>query len=189
MSSFSHWLMEEEWGSQSGSSYLQGFFRLVYTNLKSFRTSCDTQASLLSLFWETDLPLYAWGPVYYRDRSLTETYSEPSVSLLFFYRNRDTLNAPEPSSGMNTTPKFFAESRGTENSRLNKLSPWEFSFIKICFVTNSIVNLLSFFMYGCCWSEAYESGSDMTITATIRESFRLCPRTLSLWTFQCIWLS
>ena len=39
MSSFSHWLMEEEWGSQSGSSHLQGFFRLVYTNLKSFRTS------------------------------------------------------------------------------------------------------------------------------------------------------
>ena len=33
MSSFSHWLMEEEWGSQSGSSHLQGFFRLVYTNL------------------------------------------------------------------------------------------------------------------------------------------------------------
>ena len=53
---------------------------------------------------------------------MTETYSEPSVSLLSFYRNRDTLNAPEPSSGMNTTPKFFTESRGTENSRLNKLS-------------------------------------------------------------------
>jgi len=122
MSSFSHWLMEKEWRSQSGSSHLQGFFRLVCTNLKSFRTSCDAQASLLSLFWETDLPLYAWGPAYYRDRSLTETHSEPSVSLLSFYRNRNTLNAPEPSSGMNTTPKFFAESRGTENSRLNKLS-------------------------------------------------------------------
>ena len=84
ISSFSYWLMEKEWGSQSGSSHLQGFFRLVYTNLKSFRTSCDTQASLLPLFWETDLPLYAWGPAYYRDRSLTETHSEPSVSLLFF---------------------------------------------------------------------------------------------------------
>ena len=60
MSSFSYWLMEEKWGSQSGSSHLQGFFRLVYTNLKSFRTSCDTQASLLSLFWETDLLLYTW---------------------------------------------------------------------------------------------------------------------------------
>ena len=71
---------------------------------------------------ETDLPLYTWGLAYYRDRSLTQTHSEPSVSLLSFYRNRDTLNAPEPSSGMNTTPKFFAESRETENSRLNKLS-------------------------------------------------------------------
>jgi len=122
MSSFSHWLMEEEWRSQSGSSHLQGFFRNVYTNLKFFRTSYDTQASLLSLFWETDFSLYAWGLAYYRDRSLTETHSEPSVSLLSFYRNKDTLNAPEPSSGMNTTPKFFAESRGTENSRFNKLS-------------------------------------------------------------------
>jgi len=28
----------------------KGFFRFVYTNLKSFRTSCDAQASLLSLF-------------------------------------------------------------------------------------------------------------------------------------------
>jgi len=107
-----YWLIKEEWGSQSGSSHLQGFFRLVYTNLKSFRTSCDTQAGLLSLFLETDLLLYAWGLAYYRDRSLTGTHSEPSVSLLSFYRNRDTLNAPEPSSGMNTTPKFFAESRG-----------------------------------------------------------------------------
>jgi len=53
---------------------------------------------------------------------LTETYFEPLVSLLSFYRNRDTLIAPEPSSGMNITPKFFAESRGTENSKLNKLS-------------------------------------------------------------------
>ena len=53
---------------------------------------------------------------------MTETHSEPLVSLLSFYRNRDTLNAPEPSSGMNTTPKFFTESRGTENSKLNKLS-------------------------------------------------------------------
>jgi len=114
--------MEEEWRSQSGSNHLQGFFRLVYTNMKSFRTSCDTQAGLLSLFWGTDLPLYAWGPAYYRDRSLIETHSEPSVSLLSFYRNRDTLNAPEPLSGMNTTPKFFAETRRTENSRLNKLS-------------------------------------------------------------------
>ena len=114
--------MEKEWGSQSGSSHLQGFFSNVYTNLKSFRTSCDTQASLLSSFWETDLPLYAWGPAYYRDRSLTETCSEPSVSLLSFYRNRDTLNAPEPSSGMNTTPRFFTETKGTKNSRLNKLS-------------------------------------------------------------------
>jgi len=122
MSSFSYWLMKEEWRSQSGSSHLQGFFRNVYTNLKSFRTSCDTQASLLSSFWETDLLLYVWGPAYYRDRFLTETHSEPSVSLLSFYRNRDTLNSPEPSSGINTTPKFFAESRGTENSRLNKLS-------------------------------------------------------------------
>jgi len=43
-------LIEEEWGSQSSFSHLQGFFRLVYTNLKSFRTSCDAQASLLSLF-------------------------------------------------------------------------------------------------------------------------------------------
>jgi len=50
MFSFSHWLMKEEWESQSGSSYLQGFFRNVYTNLKSFKTSCDTQASLLSSF-------------------------------------------------------------------------------------------------------------------------------------------
>jgi len=41
---------------------------------------------------------------------------------LSFYRDGDTLNAPEPSSGMNTTPKFFAETRGTENNRLNKLS-------------------------------------------------------------------
>jgi len=114
-----YWLMEEEWGSQSSSSHLQGFFRNVYTNLKSFRTSCDTQASLLSSFWETNLSLYAWGPAYYRDRSLTETHSKPSVSLLSFYRNRDTLNAPEPSSGMNTTPKFFAESRRTENSLTN----------------------------------------------------------------------
>jgi len=122
MFSFSYWLMEKKWGSQSGSSHLQGFFRLFYTNVKSFRTSCDTQASLLSLFWETDLPLYVWGPAYYRDRSLTETHSEPSVSLLSFYRDRDTLNAPEPSSGMNTTLRFFAETRGTENSRLNKLS-------------------------------------------------------------------
>jgi len=72
--------------------------------------------------YKTDLPLYAWGPAYYRDRSLTETHSELSVCLLSFYRDRDTPNAPEPSSGMNTTPKFFAESRGTENSRLNKLS-------------------------------------------------------------------
>jgi len=117
-----YWLMEEEWGSQSGSSHLQGFFRLVYTNLKSFKTSCDTQAGLLSLFWETDLPLYAWDPAYYRDRFLTETHSEPSVSLLSFYRNRDTLNVPKPLSGMNTTPRFFTETRGTENSRLNKLS-------------------------------------------------------------------
>jgi len=122
MSSFFHWLIEEEWGSQSGSSHLQGFFRNVYTNLKSFRTSCDTQASLLLSFWETDLSLYAWSPAYYRERSLTKTHSELSVSLLSFYRNRDTLNAPEPSSGMNTTPHFFTESRGTENSRLNKLS-------------------------------------------------------------------
>jgi len=53
---------------------------------------------------------------------LTETHSEPSVSLLSFYRNRDILNAPEPSSGMNTTPRFFIETRGTENNRLNKLS-------------------------------------------------------------------
>ena len=121
MFSFSYWLMEEEWGSQSSSSHLQGFFRNFYTNLKSFRTSCDTQASLLSSFWETDLSLYAWDPPYYRDRSLTEIHSKPSVSLLSFYRNRDTLNAPELSSGMNTTPKFFTESRGTENSRLNKL--------------------------------------------------------------------
>ena len=66
-------------------------------------------------------PLYAWGLAYYRDRFLTETHSEPSVSLLSFYRNRDTLNVPKPSSGMNTTPKFFTESRGTDNSRLNKL--------------------------------------------------------------------
>jgi len=28
----------------------KGFFRNVYTNLKSFRTSYDTQASLLPLF-------------------------------------------------------------------------------------------------------------------------------------------
>ena len=66
-------------------------------------------------------PLYAWGLAYYRDRFLTETHSEPSVSLLSFYRNRDTLNVPKPSSGMNTTPKFFTETRRTENSRLNKL--------------------------------------------------------------------
>jgi len=63
-----------------------------------------------------------WGPAYYRDRSLTEIHSELSVSLLSFYKNRDTLNAPEPSSEMNTTPRFFTETRGTENSRLNKLS-------------------------------------------------------------------
>jgi len=50
MSSFSYWLIEEEQGSQSGSSYLQGFSKNVYTNLKSFRTSYDTQASLLSSF-------------------------------------------------------------------------------------------------------------------------------------------
>ena len=81
-----------------------------------------TQASLLPSFWETDLPLYTWGPAYYKDRSLTETHSELSVSLLSFYRNRDTLNVPEPSSGMNTTPKFFTETREIENSRLNKLS-------------------------------------------------------------------
>ena len=117
-----YWLMEEEWGSQSGSSHLQGFFRLVYTNMKSFRTICDTQAGLLLLFWETNLLLYTWGPAYYRDRFLTETHSELSVSLLSFYRNRDTLNAPEPLSGMNTTPRFFTETRGTENSRLNKPS-------------------------------------------------------------------
>jgi len=49
MSSFFHWLMEKEWGSQSGSSHFQGFFINVYTNLKSFRTSYDTQASLLSI--------------------------------------------------------------------------------------------------------------------------------------------
>jgi len=73
-------------------------------------------------FWEIDLLFYAWGPAYYRDRSLTETHSEPLVSLLSFYRNRDTLNTPEPSSGMNTTPKFFTESRETDNSRLNKPS-------------------------------------------------------------------
>jgi len=62
--------------------------------MKSFSTSCDTQASLLLLFWETDLPLYVWGPAYYRDKSLTETYSEPSVSLLSFYKNRNILIAP-----------------------------------------------------------------------------------------------
>jgi len=74
-------LMEEKWGSQSGSSHLQGFFRNVYTNMKSFRTSYDTQASLLSSFWETDLPLYTWGSAYYKERSLTEIHSELSVSL------------------------------------------------------------------------------------------------------------
>jgi len=52
---------------------------------------------------------------------LTEIHSELSVSLLFFDRNRDILIAPELSSGMNTTPKFFVESRGAENNRLNKL--------------------------------------------------------------------
>jgi len=77
-------------GSQSGSSHLQGFFGNVYTNPKSFRTSCDIQASLLSIVWETDLPLYTWGPVYYRDRFLTETHSEPSVSHLPYNRNRDS---------------------------------------------------------------------------------------------------
>jgi len=50
MSSFSYWLIEEEWGSQSSSSHLQGFSKNVYTNLKSFRISCDTQASLLLSF-------------------------------------------------------------------------------------------------------------------------------------------
>jgi len=40
---------------------------------------------------------------------------------LSFYRNRDILIAPELSSGMNTTLKFFVESRGAENNRLNKL--------------------------------------------------------------------
>jgi len=54
MSSFSHWLIEEKWESQSGSSHLQGFFRNVYTNLKSFRTSCDTQASLI----DTELSVF-----------------------------------------------------------------------------------------------------------------------------------
>jgi len=37
---------------------------------------------------------YAWGLAYYKNRSLTEIYSELSVSLLSFYRNRDTLIAP-----------------------------------------------------------------------------------------------
>ena len=77
-------------GSQSGSSHLQGFFGNVYTNPKFFRTSCDTWTSLLSMVWETDLFLYTWGPAYYRDRSLTETHSEPSVSHLSCNRNRDS---------------------------------------------------------------------------------------------------
>jgi len=55
--------------------------------------------------WDGDVPLH----------------SKPSVSLLSFYRDRDILNALEPSSGINTTPKFFAESKETEKSRLNKL--------------------------------------------------------------------
>ena len=166
----------KEWGSQSGSSHLQGFFRLVYTNLKSFRTSCDIQASLLSLFWETDLPLYAWGPAYYRDRSLTETHSKPSVSLLSFYRNRDSLNAPEPSSRMNTTPKFFTESRGTDNSRLNKLSQM---------VTYLGCDELKYGFKKCLWAELDKQqkmllslrSNPQTMNPYIQKSDGLCTRT------------
>ena len=57
-----------------------------------------------------------------RGKYRNHEYSQHSVSLLSFYRNRDTLNAPELSSGINTTSRFFTESRGTDNSRLDKLS-------------------------------------------------------------------
>jgi len=63
-------------------------------------------------WWRYGRMKFVTGPAYYRDRSLIEIHSEPSVSLLSFYRNRDTLNAPEPSSGMNTTPKFFCRIKG-----------------------------------------------------------------------------
>jgi len=82
------------------------------------------QASLLLSFWEIDLPLYAWSPAYYRDRSLIETHSEPSVSLLSFYRNRDILNILEPSSRINTTPKFFIETRGQQTVDLTNYHKW-----------------------------------------------------------------
>jgi len=126
--------MEKEWGSQSGFSHLQGFFRNVYTNLKSFRTSCDIQASLLSSFWETDLFLYTWGLAYYKDRSLTKIHSEPSVSLLSFYRNRDTLNALEPSSEINITPSSL-QNQGGQKIDLTNYHKWSFTICNRYFNT------------------------------------------------------
>jgi len=61
---------------------------------------------------QQDLPLYTWDLAYYRDRSLTETHSEPSASLLSFYKNRDTPIAPRTLIWNEYNPQVLCRIKG-----------------------------------------------------------------------------
>ena len=106
MSSFFHWLMEEEYQiSMWFQPHCKGFLEMFAQILSLSGLAVIHKPDLLLVTQESDFPLHAWGPAYIElgpwQKPVHWVWKKSSV----LFRNSDTsLTSPRPTSGMNTPP-------------------------------------------------------------------------------------